>query len=629
MYKQILVLFSICFFFAPITLLAQTDTTLYVPEIAIEAVKIRNAELGATVKTWDSEKIQSNKYLSAADFLQKEANVFVKSYGANSLAVLSLRGSSASQTLMLWNGLPVQSSMLGLLDMNLMPLSFSDNASLQYGGNSSSWGSGAIGGVFSMNNAANFNNKIQINYHSSVGSFGNLNQQLQVKLGNNKFQSVTSLLYQKAKNDIVFRKAESLPKERQDNAAFNQKALLQSFYYQVNKKNQLSFHAWIQNSFKEIPATTTQNLSEAYQTDKFNRFIAAWNFKHKKSLISSKIAYFNQLENFQDPQIDLVANNDFFSILGDINYQLKLKKNQKISIANTHVYTRAASQYYINDNDQYRTALIASYQLFKNKWALQLSLREEIIDEKVLLPNPNLGVEYKILKNLTAKAKVSRDFRSPTLNDLFWVPGGNPDLKAEQGWSEELGLNYLLKINKHQLVFSQTVFNRNIDNWILWAPIEGSFFWGASNIAKVWSWGTESSFKYQYENKKVLFNYTFSGNYTSSTFRVNVKLPTLVKGEQLLYTPKMQIANNIHFQYGDWSLAYHHYFIGETIGVNENIEAYNIGNLNLAYKYRSEKMNGSIFFALNNIYNKNYMVIERRPSPGINFQTGINIKFNK
>lgn len=35
--------------------------------------------------------------------------------------------------------------------------------------------------------------------------------------------------------------------------------------------------------------------------------------------------------------------------------------------------------------------------------------------------------------NLVAKASVSRNFRFPTLNDLYFLPGGNPDLKNERG----------------------------------------------------------------------------------------------------------------------------------------------------------------------------------------------------
>ena len=44
--------------------------------------------------------------------------------------------------------------------------------------------------------------------------------------------------------------------------------------------------------------------------------------------------------------------------------------------------------------------------------------------------------------NVVAKASVSRNFRFPTLNDLYFLPGGNPDLKNETGVQYEAGLSF-------------------------------------------------------------------------------------------------------------------------------------------------------------------------------------------
>jgi iron complex outermembrane receptor protein len=44
--------------------------------------------------------------------------------------------------------------------------------------------------------------------------------------------------------------------------------------------------------------------------------------------------------------------------------------------------------------------------------------------------------------NIVAKASVSRNYRFPTLNDLYFLPGGNPDLKKESGWTYDAGLSF-------------------------------------------------------------------------------------------------------------------------------------------------------------------------------------------
>lgn len=607
---------------------AQLDTILYVPTVEIERVQIRIDPIGSSQEVWGKKILEENKHLSLGDFLQREGNVYIKLYGGNSLSTLSVRGSSASQTLVLWNGLPIQSAMLGLLDLSLLPLNFNDKVSLQAGGNSSAWGSGAIGGVLSFENSSDFNNKIGIQYHSSIGSFGNINQQLRFKFGTKHFQSDTRLVYQKAENDIVYRPDPSLDRLRQEHAAFKQAAILQSFYIKPNQYHELGIHAWLQQSQKELPPTLTQTNSEASQEDRFQRFLMTYTYKRFKHKIAFKAAYFKEKQQFEDAQIRLIANNDFNTALAELSYSYSINVNHAVELINTNNYTSAESKSY--DGQQYllRTALAGVYKFEKKRLAFKASLRGEVANGRILLPTTYLGAEFKLNSNVLLKAKITRDFRLPTLNDLFWEPGGNPDLLPEQGWSQEIGVVYDKKIKAHRLTLSQTAYNRNIDNWIFWAPSSTNFYWSASNIAKVWSWGTESRIAYTYQKPKWSLNYIFTGNYTSSTYRVSLDLPKIEKGDQLFYTPEYQIRNEIQFTKGPILFKYQHLFFGQTTGANDEIPAYQIGNIQLAYRFTQNKVGSLLFLNLNNIYNKTYIVVERRPVPGVNYQIGININFN-
>ena len=44
--------------------------------------------------------------------------------------------------------------------------------------------------------------------------------------------------------------------------------------------------------------------------------------------------------------------------------------------------------------------------------------------------------------NIMLKGSISRNYRFPTLNDLYFLPGGNPDLKSEHGFSYDLGATF-------------------------------------------------------------------------------------------------------------------------------------------------------------------------------------------
>jgi outer membrane receptor for Fe3+-dicitrate len=80
---------------------------------------------------------------------------------------------------------------------------------------------------------------------------------------------------------------------------------------------------------------------------------------------------------------------------------------------------------------------------------------------------------------------------------------------------------------------------------------------------------------------------------------------------------------------GEWSIRYQHLVIGETLGANDLIPRYHVGNIHLAYSFKQNNFSGKIFTSINNIYNQNYRVVERRPMPGTNLLFGININLKK
>lgn len=79
------------------------------------------------------------------------------------------------------------------------------------------------------------------------------------------------------------------------------------------------------------------------------------------------------------------------------------------------------------------------------------------------------------------------------MNDLYWRPGGNPDVKPEEGYSYDASISYRKSINKH-LLFDAEVsgYLMNIDNWILWLPKDGNqWVWTPQNKRNVRSYGVE------------------------------------------------------------------------------------------------------------------------------------------
>lgn len=604
-----------------------SDTVVILPLVELQQYKVRTSPTGSSIINFDSLQMLQNHNRTLAEILGKSSGIYIKSYGNYSLATASIRGAGTSQNLVLWNGLPIESPSLGQLDLNLMPVTFVNKVQLIKGGNSSSWGSAAIGGTISLDNEMNFTGNIAIDYHSSIGSFGNLVQNIDISLGNKFIQSKTQLLYVKAKNDIKYRRAENQPWEKQKNAAFHQKALMQSLHFKFNKDNKLNFHVWLQDAFKEIPASTVQNQSLAKQNDESIRFMGNWSYLKKKLKAEINSGFFREKQIYIDPLSLDTGKNNFDKILADIELGLYHKKSHYLWFANTHNYTTANTKAYGEVQKVYRMGIVLGYKFMHKKIDLQFSIREEMNRKKWIVPSPLLGIEYKANNFLSIKTKFTRDYRFPTFNDLFWTPGGNLDLEPEQGWSEELGVEINKKVKKHKIEFGSTYFNRNIKNWIMWVPPSTGFTWEAHNITKVWSWGFENIAAYTFSNYDFNTSYQINIDYTSSTYRTDYKLPKIVKGDQLLYTPKLRINNQVKIEYKGFAFNFTHQYISASNGVNENIKPYNICNVGLSQSFNHKKISGLLFFNINNIFNKEYYVIERRPTAGINFLTGINILF--
>ena len=135
------------------------DTTLQ--EVKVRAkrkvmndVKTGQFAPGQKIQTIDSATLQQYQQQNIAELISQQLPVFVKSYGVNSLATLSFRGSSAAQSQVLWNGVPLQNAALGLADVSTLPVLLINKVNIVYGGSAALSGSGNVGGALLLENNA-------------------------------------------------------------------------------------------------------------------------------------------------------------------------------------------------------------------------------------------------------------------------------------------------------------------------------------------------------------------------------------------------------------------------------------------------------------------------------------------
>jgi iron complex outermembrane receptor protein len=257
-------------------------------------------------------------------------------------------------------------------------------------------------------------------------------------------------------------------------------------------------------------------------------------------------------------------------------------------------------------------------------------LRETLDDKSFLLPDFSAGFEFRVIRGEEhfLKLNVSRNSKIPSLNDRFWNPGGNPDLKNEHAYSYEIGYKLDHKISSEISISSElNYFNNYIRDMIQWHPGE-SFFWVADNIGSVNSSGLESSVsvKYKVNNLSVHLNAGYS--YTRAT-EINRGASEII-GKQLIYVPENQANGSLHIAYKNFYTTWVTNINGRVYTTADNsdfLKGYTINNFTNGIKFCIKENVIDLRLKIENIFDVSYQTIAYYPQPGRSYFLMLSFRF--
>jgi len=620
-------LYSILTFLFWLPLQAQQDSVIFDKTVIIKDSLLRYSSPGSQSELVNDRKRQLDFNSSLDQVLSRNNNIYIKSYGPGMLANSSVRGGLPGHTLVLWNGIPIQSPLVGQLDFSLINADQFNRIVFQRGGNSSLWGSGAIGGLINLEDKSDFEKTLQLKLATSIASFNNRHVQASIFKSSALFYSRSSYQLKKAENNFKYRVGND--EKMMQNAAQSQHHLKQDIGFVLNPGVQISIHYWGIISNREIPATTQQNVSEAYQKDDIHRFTGKLIKTFKSSVLIGKLAYFHERLDFSDPQILLTSNTGFNTLVSDINYDAQLGKNHRWMTGITGIFSQVhSSPNYPQGIDERRYAFFAALELNPRHWLINLAGRQEILDKKALDFIPQVAIEYHGFEHWQLKSKLSKNFRHPSINDRFWIPGGNTELKSETGWSAESTIAFVEDKDRTRIKLSLTAFNRILNKLIQWAPgVQG--YWSAFNLTKVWSRGLEWRTSYRYKNEYIDISAAAGFDLIKSTSQNSIDRPKIVKGEQIWYTPERSYFLQAQGIKNGYHLQFNYNYTSETRGLNAMIGSYHILMMRLSKEVLIGQASLKLWIGTDNLLNQDYRIIEFRPMPGRNIEFGINYNITK
>jgi len=584
--------------------------------------RLNNFAAGQKTTTIDSAVLEQYKMQSVANLLSQHAPVFIKSYGLNGLATLNIRGSSAAQSQVFWNGVPINNAALGMADISLLPVSMIHKLHLVYGSSAALWGSGNIGGALLLeSDEAVFGSGTKYELALGAGSFGQYQAGAKLNLSHKKLFSGTNVFWQSAQNN--FRYQNDFGKSvHTENAALSGLALQQQIGFRANERNVFRLIGWYQNYDREIPAATFEPYSEKQRGDASLRLLLDWNRKAGSAHTYIRTAFLKDEMQFDDDTIQLHAQNTSYQGFFEAGWKKRISERHQLLVFMPLQLSWMKPDTITRQQSKYALALAYSYNDLREKLKVSVNLRQEIINElSVFLPG--ISASYKLTNAFSLRANLQRTFRAPTLNELYFSPGGNASLRPEKGWSGDVGYKWESSLGKFSLLHDLSGYNRIIEDWIIWL---GGAIWTPHNLATVHSRGLETENRLTFSTKDWNLHLGLNASWVVATTLESYMPNDGSIGKQIPYTPKYSGQANLGFGYQAFYLNYNHTYTSlRYLNVDEtgSIAAYQTSNVQFSYLLKLKTQTISFSGQVNNIFNAQYQVVNARPMPGVNWLVGV------
>ncbi len=599
-------------------------------EITIKAIRPERFMVGQKVQEIDSVNLARFRFSTLADFLQFNSSAAFKSYGAGQLTTISLRGTSASHTAVLWNGVNINFPSLAQTDFSTVPLVGFDLVTIQYGAAASTVGTDAVGGSIQLRSAPQFQQKglqgmAALRLESSQNYTGQLSLRLNQRLGKNWQFATKTLLYGSIFNNNFGAESRSNSKGQTYNfepSRTNQQGLIQDLYWQYKNGNLYSVNIWLSDN-NAVVQPDQLPLREIIRSQAYRTVAAA-----QIGSTLFRTAFVRDITDYGKGENLNPSRTEIDRLIGRVEHDFLWTKstdkatNLKIGIEAVH-FSGQVDGYGVGVKQENRLDLYALFRhQFSSKLTTSLNVRQAFVSGYDPPLTPSVGVEYvafgSIKSQLTLSANASVSYRVPTLNERYWLNLGNPDIKPENGLNKEIGLTWQHKHSAQtQSKVSVTAFHNLIDNWTYWNPNTG---YRVENLQQVLAKGLEIDFNVKSLTNKYLIVADLRYAMTNSSQQKLFGPYTAdIIGRQLIYVPRHTLSSTLSVSKKNLSITTQQQFTSARYVTFDHsgrpFPPYYLLNMILNYEFKTTKTKTNIAIQGNNLTNTLYPNVKKNVMP--------------
>ncbi len=535
----------------------------------------------------------------------KSPELNLNSLGNGQITTISLNGLPARHTAVSINGLNIVPAYLGVVDFSVFPFWLFDDLEVDV----NSGVPGALGGSIDFKLPVASRNSIFS--EMTLASFGTYRERMFFDVKRRDWAATFrhGNLYSENDYPYVNEYLPGSPVLRMQNASYNVQSDLWHFVWHISPHVQVGLaQIWSAAgrnfpppiSYQGIPRIESQRQITNYSLVSLDYVNGEFKLKFSGGLSGVYDVYGLSYGN----SAVLSSVTRYYHANSGVKMQIG-----RLSLDYVHTY-----QWYDNNLVSVYSSLVRSQRTFDE---LGLSYASQVLEGSsrvILLEGKAYMVWFLMLKAGNYRFSLSQNVNFPTLNDLYWQPGGNLSLLPEK----ESGAN--VSYSKHfpgvveQLQIS--AYYKAVNNWIMWKPSE-YHYWVASNAGNV----SVKGFSASLGSRTILM----SGMAFSCSMSYVLHLVRDSAGNQLPYTPEHKVsfslkASSRKILVNLQALYNSRRYVIPGSSVN-SLPGYFLANLELSTN-KIEYGAGEFAFSLkiNNFTNTQYYYAPARPQAGINFE---------
>jgi iron complex outermembrane receptor protein len=446
------------------------------------------------------------------DVLDGTPGLNLRTYGGpGSIRTAAFRGMGPEHTLIMLEGLPVSGGQLGVVDLSLIPAEAFSGVEVARGGSSASFGSDAMGGAVNLFSDQPFA-PARVGVGFSVGSFGT--ERLSIT-GSGTSGSMLALhgglLSRRSRGNFPFTWSETGKEEVRENSDESSRTAFLSGYLTPDPAFSLRAHVIYTEANRGTPGPlfTPSTQGTARQDDRvlLSTFAGSgWLGAGLSFDVAGSFQY--SYERYLDAASSWPADNHYRNLYFTLSPKVRYRPEE-------HLALNVGWEWRQNRSDGNALAvrsIRADQAVYARgeigpEWenlcvSLFPALRYDRSSTGGNSLSPSLGVNILFAPGsggmdpaftVAARGSVGKDFRTPTVNELFYAGEGgrgNPDARPERSVHLEGGISVTSRLVGVEELHI-TMFRIATTDRIQWLPAESPFIWSPQNIESTVSKGLE------------------------------------------------------------------------------------------------------------------------------------------